>query len=138
VLNDMRKILADGWQKSVPPINSRVSNLVALKTHSSKISNETTDPSVSLNKLSISDTKLSLFPNPSTGNFTVTYYCKDPEQIQLKIYDMKGRLLFNKTDIAVKGINTFHLNLSNFTAGIYYCELVNDIVRNRKKFVIIR
>jgi iduronate 2-sulfatase len=134
VLDNLRKILADGWQKSVPPTNAITTNFINSKNSDTKISNGVTNSSSSLSKeFSPITTKLSLFPNPSTGNFTVAYVSKDEGKKQLKIYDIKGRILFNKTCFTMQGNNMFHLNLSNFIPGTYYCEFSNSDLQAKKK-----
>jgi Secretion system C-terminal sorting domain/Putative metal-binding motif len=82
--------------------------------------------------------KLSLYPNPSPGNLTITYNCDNAGKIQLRIYDIHGRILFNKTENAVKGINTFHPDLFNFDSGTYFFELNNNDIRNMSKFLIAK
>jgi uncharacterized sulfatase len=123
-LNQMRTILAQGWKSSVPPATSITSNLAGVTIGSTKL----TAPS----------DKLSLSPNPSAGNLTVTYDSYDAGKTQLKIYDMNGRILFDKTELMIKGMNKFNLNLIHFLSGVYFFEVNNAGVQTRKKFMIIK
>jgi hypothetical protein len=124
VLNDMRKVLADGWTKSVPPAASIASNLSGVTIRSTKL-------------IAPSD-KLSLYPNPSTGNLTVTFNSSNAGKTQLKIYDIKERMLFIKAEVMIKGMNKFSLNLTDFRPGTYFFEVYDAGVKNRAKFMIIR
>jgi len=80
--------------------------------------------------------QLTLSPNPSPGEILVKYNCLIGNQIQFRIFDISGKLIFTKTDIAMKGTNTYHLNLSMLAAGTYYLELGSNNELNRLKFVI--
>ena len=117
----MRTILTEGWKLSVPPASSALSG-----------------PTIELAELITPSDKLSLYPNPSPGNLIITYNCDNAGKIQLRIYDINGRILFNKTEIPVKGINTFHLNLFNFVSGTYFFELNNSCIQNMVKFLIAK
>ncbi len=80
--------------------------------------------------------QLLLYPNPTTGNINVTYYSNNNERTELRVYDRIGKILFTKTETAIKGSNAYQLNLSNLTPGIYELELSNGILPKRVKFVI--
>jgi hypothetical protein len=82
--------------------------------------------------------KLSLYPNPSPGDLTITYNCDNAGKIQLRIYDIHGRIVFNKMEIAVKGMNTFQLNLFNLIPGTYFFQLNNSDSQNPIKFLIAK
>ncbi len=81
------------------------------------------------------DYKLSLSPDPSHGNIKVTYNSGKGGRIELKIFDIRGRLVFTKTEISVKGSNIYPLNLPTSYSGVYYLELSEDNVVNRIKFI---
>jgi hypothetical protein len=119
-LNQMRTILAQGWTSSVPPASiASISSALAMEL--------TTLPD-----------KLSLYPNPSTGNIIVTYNSDNARKIELRIYDINGKILFNEMAMAKKGLNSFHLNLSNFVSGPYFFELNNDGIKCMKKLLIAK
>lgn len=80
--------------------------------------------------------KLSLYPNPSTGAITLTCISINSGKVQLMVYDIAGRLLFTKAEQAIKGVNTYQLNLSRLTFGNYYLQLNNGNQQQRAKFVI--
>jgi hypothetical protein len=82
------------------------------------------------------NTGLAISPNPSRGQVTVQYNCKSAGKVQLKVYDLSGATVFYKTDNAIKGKNTYQLNLSSLYAGSYYIELNDGSGQQRMKFVI--
>jgi hypothetical protein len=51
---------------------------------------------------------------------------------------MEEYYLFNKMEIAVKGVNTFHPNLLNFVSGTYFFELNDSGIQNIVKFAIAK
>jgi hypothetical protein len=80
--------------------------------------------------------KLSFFPNPSTEKITVKYNTNQAERIELVIYDMSGRAIFNKTSQTIKGLNNYYLTVSHFKPGMYYLEIGSVHQRERIKFVV--
>ncbi len=86
------------------------------------------------------DNTPSLFisPNPSVGNITIKYNGNNTGKIDLVIYDKSGSVLFKKMDYAVRGNNTYNLNLSQLIPGGYYVELSDNNTKTRAKFIISR
>jgi len=110
---------------------STVSNSVTV-TNSCKSFNAEPGVSQQINFESL----LLLYPNPSHSEITAKYNCLNENQIQLKVFDITGKTVFTKTDMAIKGINTYHLNLSKLAPATYYLELRNNNEIKRVKFVI--
>ncbi len=79
---------------------------------------------------------LSLFPNPAKGIVTLTYNSNTADNVQLRVYDKTGKLMFTKTEQAIKGSNTYWLNLSHLINGIYNLQLNNGSEQSQVKFVI--
>jgi len=57
-------------------------------------------------------------------------------RLTVKIYDQLGKEIFAQSEFAIKGNNTYHVDLSNGAAGVYYLEVINNQEQNRVKFVI--
>ena len=87
-------------------------------------------------ELSASLPEFSLYPNPSTGILNIIYTCNSNGIIQLKILDITGRLLFTKTEQAIKGANTYLLKQLNIKPGVYTLELDNGVLAQHIKFVM--
>ncbi|HYK46213.1 MAG TPA: T9SS type A sorting domain-containing protein [Parafilimonas sp.] len=81
-------------------------------------------------------TGILISPNPSTGNITITYNSGKTGSVDLAVYDKTGMVVFRKTDYALTGNNNYHLNFSNFIAGVYYVEINNNGIKSRDKFII--
>ncbi|HEX5152506.1 MAG TPA: T9SS type A sorting domain-containing protein [Parafilimonas sp.] len=104
----------------------------AFTTAASATANENTE-AVSNNNLNIK-----VYPNPSPGNTTVEYSSTGFGKIQLMLYDAKGKIVFTRQDIAIKGSNIYRLDLSKLSAGVYNLKLINDSEQYLVKFVIAK
>jgi len=72
---------------------------------------------------------ISIYPNPSNGNFTIS--CKNDflDNSNLEIYDILGKRLFQQKLLKNETI----INLENFSKGIYIAKITkNDTVLNSK------
>jgi len=69
--------------------------------------------------------EVAISPNPTNGKVTVRFTMPDSGVIQLKIYDMLGQEIFNKTLYKEKGGQTETINFKDITAstGIYILSL---------------
>lgn len=64
--------------------------------------------------------KVNIFPNPSSGNFTVQYYLPEQEgDLLVKVYDILGRLVWNEGFEKLEGLSEIQLNLSSLKKGNY-------------------
>jgi murein DD-endopeptidase MepM/ murein hydrolase activator NlpD len=79
---------------------------------------------------------ITITPNPSVGNMTVTYNSNKAGKIVLSVFDKTGIAVFNKSDYASTGDNTYRLNLPNLISGVYYLEVNNNGIKTRDKFII--
>lgn len=85
------------------------------------ISHLETDPNstASLDKLSIV-TQIDVFPNPTTGVFTIKEFSS--EQMYVTVYDLFGKEIIG----AFSFESTINLNLEEFTNGIYLLKFVTQ------------
>lgn len=71
--------------------------------------------------------RLQVFPNPSTGQFTVQL--DGTEEFEVQVYNNMGQLLFAKTARADK----LSINLSNYKDGLYVLKVItNNQILTRK------
>lgn len=101
-------------------------------TNSCDIVARKSTPSEQLN----SNSSISIYPNPSTGVATITYISKNTSNIEIKIYDRIGKVVFSKSDKAVPGSNNYQLQLSGLMPGSYEVKLNNFTLPQRAKLVI--
>lgn len=63
--------------------------------------------------------KLSIFPNPTTGNVTIQFY--DLSKTTLQVYDINGRVLLNRNLNSTLNM----VDISGFTPGVYMFKVTS-------------
>ena len=85
--------------------------------------------SVTVNELNNQES-ISVFPNPSSGNFTINPGNKTAET-EIYIYDLLGNCILNKSIN-----NNLEIDLSFQPKGIYFMEIVSGRKRQVKKLIL--
>lgn len=77
----------------------------------------------------------SIYPNPSSSNFTIKFKNPSDDPFQLNVYNSRSKLMFSKEGI--KG-TTVEFNKANLPAGIYFYKLTNSNRNERGwgKFIV--
>jgi len=79
----------------------------------------------------------SVFPNPSSGSFSIVSNIIDSENAaQIKILDTKGNLIFIRSLTVFKGVNIHSVQL-NLKPGIYYLEFESENGFDRLEKILI-
>ena len=78
----------------------------------------------------------SVFPNPSDGNFSISYSSTGSSQVTLRITDLLGRTLFTKSVVSGEGDNKISVDLNDQSRGIYFAEVRNNESVLIKRFII--
>jgi len=78
----------------------------------------------------------SIFPNPNNGEFTVKLNSTSNNNIEISVYDMRGRSLFNNSYKNTSAINQT-INLNHVQSGMYLVK-VSDGTRSATKKIIIK
>jgi hypothetical protein len=74
-----------------------------------------------------------LFPNPATDRLMVEFKSCSLDNYSLLILDATGRVVIEKTGVALKNANTLELDISFLSKGIYsLCFTSNDGMEQRK------
>ncbi|KJD34718.1 hypothetical protein PK35_02885 [Tamlana nanhaiensis] len=76
-------------------------------------------PTAGVNDI-VSNSKLKIYPNPSTGIINIKVDDVDLKDSHLSIYDSMGRLIFNK-----KLNSNNELDITNFSSGMYLIKIFN-------------
>jgi hypothetical protein len=84
----------------------------------------------------INDLNTRVYPNPSTGNFTINLNSDKTTRLNIKIINPIGSLIYKESNIQVKGIYTNTLDLSNLPVGIYYLIVEGDNINSVNKIMI--
>ena len=77
------------------------------------------------------------FPNPASGNTTISINLPETVTIQLKLYNMIGQevSILAAGDFAA-GQHQFLLDASKINSGVYYCELLSGSTKIVQKLVV--
>ncbi|MCG9911909.1 MAG: T9SS type A sorting domain-containing protein [Flavobacteriales bacterium] len=79
---------------------------------------------------------LSLFPNPSNGNFTLSLLSDSEEDAFVRVYDLTGKQIINTRFAATKGQNVFQLDITGNASGIYFVDVNQGASRWVKKLIV--
>jgi hypothetical protein len=75
-----------------------------------------------------------IYPNPTTGNFTVEFYASDV--INLKLINTLGEVVYQLSKIETDGLFTKNISASWISEGIYYLKIEGNTLNLTKKIVI--
>jgi hypothetical protein len=82
------------------------------------------------------DVTVSVFPNPSHGEFTLELNSVKSMVADLTITNSLGMRVFAEKDVNVNGKTVKNMNLSGLSAGIYLLTLQNGEMKISQKIVI--
>jgi subtilisin-like proprotein convertase family protein len=84
---------------------------------------------------SFSFDNFSLYPNPNDGTFTVKFNSNTGNEINVAVYDMRGRSIFNNV-YQNNGVFEQTLQLDNVQSGIYLVNIQDGDKKVVKKIVV--
>ncbi len=64
-------------------------------------------------------TSLKVYPNPSNGNFNISFNTLPATVYEISIYNVLGQVVLNKTIQNTSGEMIYPVNLSAFGKGVY-------------------
>ncbi|HHB79220.1 MAG TPA: T9SS type A sorting domain-containing protein [Saprospiraceae bacterium] len=80
-------------------------------------------------RLKLEGTNINVYPNPSSGEFTLAYtVLADESPVNISLYDVKGQVveqILNQTNHH-KGAFTIAYNGKKLSKGLYYCRMVTN------------
>ena len=79
--------------------------------------------------LEINEISFDLFPNPAIDNIKIKSHSQNN---RIRLFDITGNLLFSKKFYS----DSFSLNISSLSSGIYILRLENDLGLKNKKLII--
>lgn len=66
---------------------------------------------------------LSVYPNPSTGVFNIGLDLKNPEDVDIRLFDISGKLVFANKYKSLAGRAQIEVDLSSYASGMYQMHL---------------
>lgn len=77
-----------------------------------------------------------LYPNPSKGNFTLSFTGKVQQQLTVNVFDLAGKMVVMHVWNVNAGSNTRDLNLTQLSTGIYFTKVSSSTGYTTIKTVI--
>lgn len=104
----------------------------------SAVTNNETE--INNSKMTAIENELKLFPNPSNGEFTVSYVVSKRSYVNLTVYSINGALMKTVVDISrqYEGKYQIPVNLNEVPNGIYLVTLIIGDKKSAERLVIER
>ena len=78
---------------------------------------------------------LAIYPNPNNGSFNVGFNPKSGEAISIDVYDMRGRLIYDKIYSSVSRFEEV-VQLNNAQSGVYMLTISDGSRKVTKKIIV--
>ena len=79
---------------------------------------------------------LNIFPNPTNGDFMVSYTLTNTDKVSISIYDFMGKKIGTKLVNGTLGLNTVSISSNEYAKGIYLVEIATGDKKETKKLII--
>ena len=66
------------------------------------------------------NTEVSVYPNPTSGNFELSFVSDYPQLVEINISNVVGQKVLSTTYLANNGMNNLKLNASELKNGLYF------------------
>ena len=76
------------------------------------------------------------YPNPSHGQFNISFNASTEQQCMINIYDLSGRVVMQKNIAAVEGNNLIEMNTTSLTSGMYLMRLSGEDINEQLRLTI--
>lgn len=64
-----------------------------------------------------------IYPNPNSGNFNIEFINKNYNFYTIIIYDLTGKIIYEKNNVFQ---NTINIDISQYTNGTYFIKIINQ------------
>ncbi len=78
---------------------------------------------------------IKIYPNPFINTTEIRYYTSYYGEVELKIYNLLGQIIYSEKIFATSGENYFIFNGSSLNSGIYICSINNKKIKYIKQLV---
>jgi endonuclease I len=91
---------------------------------------------VGIDEASASTDMMMIAPNPTDGNFTLTFITEKSQNIGIRVIDVFGRLVYSEQAKVNNGFNPIVMNIEGLAKGMYSVEVQTEKGRTAQKLVI--
>lgn len=91
-----------------------------------------------INNLSVDDNELeglTIYPNPNNGTFNIGFNPNSGENINIQVYDIRGRIIFSKSFNTVSRFEEV-IRLNNAQSGVYLLNISDGSNKVTRKIVV--
>lgn len=110
-------------------------NTVIAATHGRGLFTATFDISTGIEN--IQNSKFRVYPNPTTGLFTLTFETNKMVNSLIRVYDQNGKVVAEDYPDQGSGMYRRQMNLSGQAKGIYYLSILQDGKKVRTEKIIL-
>ncbi len=95
------------------------------------------DPAAGIESLNLSKFDVAQnIPNPFSNRTEIGFTSVTNSEVEFKVYDMLGALVYASNFKSVKGINTISLDANSFAPGVYMYSVKNGAITTTKRMVV--
>jgi hypothetical protein len=85
---------------------------------------------------SVNISNLITYPNPSNGQFNLSFSCEKAQSCLISIYDISGRLASQRNIETIEGGNLVEMNLQSLAKGLYLMRLSGESINDQLRLNI--
>lgn len=95
------------------------------------------DPAAGIESLNLSKFDVAQnIPNPFSTKSEIVFTSVNNSDVEFKVYDMLGAVVYSSNFKSVKGINTISLDANSFAPGVYMYSVKNGAITTTKRMVV--
>ena len=79
---------------------------------------------------------LNVYPNPSSGKFSVSFISEKLQSLEVSISDVMGKIIYNEVRESFVGEYIKTIEINDHSKGLYFLEIKNDIGVINKKIIV--
>ena len=79
---------------------------------------------------------LTLYPNPSNGNFTISLNSIVDDNIKIEVVSVSGKVIYNREFKCSVGVNKIAVDINNLASGIYHVNIIKNNHKLSRKLVV--
>jgi D-alanyl-D-alanine carboxypeptidase len=83
------------------------------------------------------NSELSVFPNPAKENINLKFNSSKNREVEISIVNQLGKMVKENLKVASTGNQTYAIDVSDLSAGVYYIRLITDGKTISKKIVLM-
>jgi subtilisin family serine protease len=141
--NDVIDVLSAGPFDLKVDSSISISFLLSVNENLTHLQQETDSMQLIFNQLAISieetnttKKQTQLYPNPAKDKITSSLVLSNKQYLEIKILNMQGQLIFEKTAFYQEGINQIEMNTNSLENGVYFLYISGENLKYANKFVI--